>query len=389
MYEVVVVDDEIAAANLVARHVQKMPEFHVAGVFSDSVMARDYLLSHPTDILITDIRMPVVSGLDLAQCVAEATPGCAVVLVSAYSEFEYAKKAIALGVADYLCKPIRLKELDDGLNAIAARIEQTRAEILLDHDILREEADIFFLDLISGRLCDEAVFKKRFAAMGAPFALTGVWSGILEISMPQAGGNRGQEHIKRVLRKELPEYYARFLAANEDKFYFLMVGCDALTVQTLRLLASRIYHYLALTADVCIAYAHADFIGMAACPLFTQPMFEADPETDSAIGQMKEYILAHLQEDLSRDSMAAMFFLAPAYFSRYFKKHCGVSFYEFMRNARMEKSIALLGEGLQVQEIAERVGYRDRNHFNKVFQQHTGMSPTEFRRSMPRGRAEL
>lgn len=78
--------------------------------------------------------------------------------------------------------------------------------------------------------------------------------------------------------------------------------------------------------------------------------------------------------------------MSPAYFSRYFKRVCGCSFYEFVRNARMERAMALLKTNRQVQEICEAVGYHDKAYFYKVFQQYTGKTPSEFRRAI-RGEA--
>ena len=70
MYEVVVVDDEIAVADMMARHIAKLPGFHVAATFYHGLASRDFLQPNHADILLTDIRMPEFTGLDLAEFVA-------------------------------------------------------------------------------------------------------------------------------------------------------------------------------------------------------------------------------------------------------------------------------------------------------------------------------
>ena len=92
--------------------------------------AYELALQHEPDIIITDIRMPKMDGLELIGRVRELQPDCVFIVYSGYSDFEYAKKSIELDVVYYMLKPSAIAEIEDALNKALARrramIEQRR-----------------------------------------------------------------------------------------------------------------------------------------------------------------------------------------------------------------------------------------------------------------------
>ena len=79
----------------------------------DGVAAERICSEHRPEIIISDIRMPGIDGLELAERAIEGYGARKVILLSGYSEFEYAKKAISIGVVEYLLKPVNLDKLTD------------------------------------------------------------------------------------------------------------------------------------------------------------------------------------------------------------------------------------------------------------------------------------
>ena len=104
---VLVVDDEPLPRKLISDRISKIPDVVLAASLSNGQSAKEYLLQHTVDMVITDIKMPVSDGLDLAEFVQQLDPLCTTVIISGYSEFEYAKKALQFGVQDYLLKPVQ------------------------------------------------------------------------------------------------------------------------------------------------------------------------------------------------------------------------------------------------------------------------------------------
>ena len=80
------------------------------------------------DVLITDIKMPFMDGLQLCKIVRERMPWVKIVILSGHDEFEYAQQAIKLGVTEYLLKPVTVQDLHNVLQKIAAQLEQERKE---------------------------------------------------------------------------------------------------------------------------------------------------------------------------------------------------------------------------------------------------------------------
>lgn len=194
------------------------------------------------------------------------------------------------------------------------------------------------------------------------------------------------EILTRILYKIAPSFHAHFLSTGSRGriFYFLLVGNRLPDEQAMRGLRHAIRQYMNLEAGASVTLACKNFIELISCPAFhaIQLEQEAASEKSEEAVKIKEYILARLEQPLSRDGVAERFYMSPAYFSRYFKRMCGRSFYEFVRDARMEKAMELLKTNRQVQEVCEAVGYHDKAYFYKVFQQYTGMTPSEFRRSI-------
>lgn len=116
MYTVLLVDDE----EDVLKHLVNAVDWPVYGIeniltANNGLSACDILHSHHVDLLITDIRMPNMDGIDLIRHVHGVYPHIRCILLSSYSDFQYAKEAISLGVENYLLKPINAEELDNSI----------------------------------------------------------------------------------------------------------------------------------------------------------------------------------------------------------------------------------------------------------------------------------
>lgn len=102
---------------------------------------------------------------------------------------------------------------------------------------------------------------------------------------------------------------------------------------------------------------------------------------NSVISRAKQYVQAHLAEDISLNDVARQVYLSPAYFSTLFKAETGCGFVKYLQRVRVEQAKKLLkNPGMRIKDIAEAVGYRDMKFFNKVFLNETSVTPSEYRR---------
>jgi len=111
MYDLIIIDDE----NIIRKGLEELIDwksigFRIVATFEDGKEAIEFLKNHHVDVVLTDIRMAEVSGLDVAKYVHDHKPGTKTVIISGYKEFEYAKKAIDYGVEYFLLKPTKFNE---------------------------------------------------------------------------------------------------------------------------------------------------------------------------------------------------------------------------------------------------------------------------------------
>jgi two-component system, response regulator YesN len=128
-YKVFFVEDEIVTREGIRDNVDwKANGFEFCGEATDGEMALPLLRTTQPDVLITDIKMPFMDGLQLCKIVRERMPWIKIIILSGHDEFEYAQAAISLGVTDYLLKPVTVKKLHHVLQKLAAQLDQERRE---------------------------------------------------------------------------------------------------------------------------------------------------------------------------------------------------------------------------------------------------------------------
>jgi two-component system, response regulator YesN len=171
LYKVFLVEDEIVAREGMRDNVDwKAHGFEFSGEAPDGEMALPLLHAVKPDVLITDIRMPFMDGLRLSQIVRDRMPTTKIIILSGHDEFEYAQKAIQLGVSEYLLKPVSVQDLHSVLQRVASELERDRGEqdalkklrdqVEENRAALREK---LLLGLVTGTVSSvEAIEKSQF-----------------------------------------------------------------------------------------------------------------------------------------------------------------------------------------------------------------------------------
>ncbi len=166
MFDLIVVDDEINIREgirdfIIGNHT----DINVAGCFEDGCDAIEFLKENSVHVVITDIRMLSVSGLEVAKYVYENCPRTKVMILSGYRDFEYARSAMAYNVKHYLIKPTDLEELSEVLKETVTELtrENEEREQFTSYEryasMLKDE---FLADLLIGAIKDREVLLSRF-----------------------------------------------------------------------------------------------------------------------------------------------------------------------------------------------------------------------------------
>lgn len=123
--KIVVVEDEIRIREGIHALIEMLgDEYEFAGEAENGVKGLELIREVLPDLVITDIRMPDMDGLEMLQCMEEEQIHSKGIVLSAYSEFEYARTAIRLGVTEYLLKPIAVEEFTKALNNVKEQLKR-------------------------------------------------------------------------------------------------------------------------------------------------------------------------------------------------------------------------------------------------------------------------
>ncbi len=158
MIKVFLVEDEFVVREGIKNNVDWAGHgYEFCGEAGDGELAFPMIQKLRPDIVITDIRMPFMDGLELSKLIKKEFPWMEIIILSGFEEFEYAKQGIKIGVAQYLTKPIKGDDLLKEVDIVAGRIEEKRRDRLIreqyekemEEAMIRERSNLF-TDLVTG-----------------------------------------------------------------------------------------------------------------------------------------------------------------------------------------------------------------------------------------------
>ena len=166
MYQVVIVEDDPMVAMLNRRYTEKDPRFQVCRECPDGWAALEYLRSHPADLVILDMYMPRMDGMDVLRQLRAAGVSTDVIMITAASDTATVEAAMRLGVVDYLVKPFEYERFCQALDAFDRRRQAIRAQSVnqLQPDELLHGAPLWSRQRTSRRRsrCPRACSPKRW-----------------------------------------------------------------------------------------------------------------------------------------------------------------------------------------------------------------------------------
>ena len=157
MLKVFLVEDEFVIREGIKNNIDwKAHGYEFCGEAGDGELAYPMIQKLRPDIVITDIRMPFMDGLELARIVRKELPDTRIIILSGHNEFEYARKAITLGVNDYLLKPVSSRDILEAVDRSKAQILECRARRIERQSYSITQRELFFSNLYSGILMGPA-----------------------------------------------------------------------------------------------------------------------------------------------------------------------------------------------------------------------------------------
>ncbi len=337
MYKVLFVDDDETIGFIVSKmKVWENSNFKITRYAQNGKEALLVLEKESFDLIITDIRMPIIDGLELLENIRKRGDKTFLVLASTYSEFEYAKRGLQNGAIDYIIKPIT----EENLKELFIRVEK----------LLKEKED-------KPKETNLKVSKDRIDK----------WYNLF-INLEETPKNLKDKYLK-----ELNDI------VKEEKVIFS------------ELLFEGIWEKIVKVFPWLVKLENIEF-------LFKEESFEKEVEEkiyniqeivkkyklnnyDSLINNVSEVILKNIGKDKLLDIISEELQLSKDYIGKLFKNKVGITLNEYSTILKMEYGKKLLnGSNKKVYEISEELGYSTVDYFSKLFKNYTGFTPVQYRK---------
>lgn len=372
-------------------------DMSVVAEAEDGLMAYDMACELKPDLMLVDICMPMLNGLELIERIRAVVPECLQIVVSGHDEFEYAQQALRLQAYDFLLKPVSPELLRQTLEKAAAELSarscqrqymlwaQQQFERNLPY--LRET---FLNDWATGRLTWLEVMEQlEFLKLKLPDNPGLIVIRTLERLNRESPPGARDRHIevlavRSLVERELEPFAPALLFQDAKDQIVAIAAMDPPAAWAI--LPER----LTQTAEACLtqplAIARAPIARInASLPGVYDALCEQIARSAGltpAVQQARQYIDTHYAEsDLSLQSVADSVPVSPSYLSRLLKQELGLPFIEYLTHVRVSMATQLMHDpSLRMYEIAERVGYSSQHYFSTAFRRMLGISPAEYRK---------
>ncbi|WNR45674.1 response regulator transcription factor [Paenibacillus roseipurpureus] len=431
MYQMLIVDDEKEIREGLTAFEWAPLLIEVCGVCTHGLEALQFLESSPSqvDVVLTDIRMPFMDGLQLLETLHRQYPYIKVVLLSGFGEFDYAQRALQLGAADYVLKPTSFPALRNSFTRLVQALDQER------HSEENRQALMHKARSLSRRLREEhlaRLFREplsleeieigsnegemligegpyftilfrldRMALHGnkmeekecqlVMFAFDNILSDVWE------GEGRGYHWVGRsqamlylLTSDENPAELAQ--AVKEQLYRFMGLFKSTLSVGIGGKVDRIEQLYLSTQSAWELLHHEKEADRMAICStpvcLPAAPLVPSSESRDRNLSrkrenmllqQAKQYIEQHFGRCITLKEVAGELYITPGHLGALFRQS-GETFMQVLTRLRMIEAMRLLQDPrYKVYEIVERVGYSDPSYFTELFKKQTGLTPQEFR----------
>ena len=347
------------------------------------------------DLIITDICMPGMDGLEMTRRLMALQPGIRIVVVTGYDNFQYAQRCCALGVKHLLIKPVDESELTRLIAALVeemrsegspgAREQEARRRAELSQRMLLES----LLSKLAKGVCsrDDLLTIQNLSGIGEQEKVCAL---LLRPAIELSDEWRAHRtlliiSIAKLLNGLAESGRAGYCFAQENQAVVLLRASGGMEAETFAENAAMLVEG---EYGMPCAPGIGRWEGLAE---FYQSLSQAEDALRrsgrTAPGRLVkmalEIIKTRYKSDISVAAISEELHVSTNYFSRLFKHEMGEGCNEYITGVRIKAAKKCLAESeLRCYEIAEAVGYRDANYFSLSFKKNTGMSPEQYRISV-------
>lgn len=357
MNYILIVDDEpLIRASLSKKIKEFSTQVFVSNAAYNGVKALEWLENNYCDICVTDVRMPLMDGLELIKNIKNKYPWMECIIVSSYDDFSYAKKGISFGILDYILKPIEQISLNEALEKTCRKIQKDRLseanKIILKKFSSEKKKIDFWVESIKSlkiknidNLIDCAEDTIKTLAGDKQYNLEYLANAFLEFIVEQLRkDNIKVEYSNCGLQNQI-------LSGEDKNRYFIDSSRNI------------------LKSGLTIINEHVSNLG--------------NKKSRKVVEEIKDYIRTNYTKQIYLQELADHVAMSRTYISTLFKNETGSTVWNYLLRVRMEKSEELLkNTDMKCYEVAYEVGYDSEMHFSQTFKGYYGLCPLEYRKTI-------
>lgn len=417
MIRMLIVDDEYyIRLGIVHAFDWSSMNIKIVGEAQDGAEGFELAMEKKPDLILMDICMPFLNGLELMQKLRGEKMDCGIIVLSGYDEFEYAQKSLQYGVLDYLLKPIDKQKLRETIEKACLTIRNKRSLqnyqnfAQQEHPAIRNQ---FLQDILLGNITDSTSIEEKIRFLHLPL-IDGCYQLIcarlddyqlLENQLPLGELHQLKELINEHMASHFilgKSYMGMIVSLSPDEWGILLsftsassfeeqkkqlrksveeffFDMETITAHTLSLSISPVTQNLKELAEL---YQNARRSNKKYIPRRNSvvwPSEESDKNIRPEIQGIINFVKNHYNEPITIQQAADSLYISPSYLMHLFKSNVGKTFNTFLLEYRMEKAKELLKKpGIQIQTVAAQVGYSDVKYFNKLFKKYTSLTPSDY-----------
>lgn len=422
MYTVIVVDDESdLRRGLIRKIAWEEIGFQVIGEAENGIEALELIEKLEPDLLLSDVKMPFMTGIELARKVREIRPTMQIAFLSGYDDFSYAQQAIQYNIVSYMLKPISSEDMTAELHKIKRGIDE-RFEAFSGNVNKQEDVDAihFVMPLILDPFQEKESVERELNLQekACAYGLISEENSNLKYTVivtkfyDKNGVNTTTEDSANAIDLILKKYVKHvssfvgdrvvslIIATQRENIKYLHILLDDITQSTRRIKNEEAMVGISRQHDELqkshVAYSEAMRAIGETNKEFEMIRYISDIERLSGMDEEEEKetsgslicdkALEKIEEDfddpdISLVSISNDIAVSPNYLSALIKKSTGNTFIELLTKKRIETAKRLLLDSdLKIREITEKCGYSDQHYFSYCFKKYVGVSPNGYRR---------
>jgi len=389
---IIIIDDESVICDGLSHMISSInSDYHIIGIFTDASEALQTSDWDNVQLVITDISMPGMDGLEFLRLLKKINSSIIVVIITAYAKFEYAQEAIKYQVLDYLLKPVNKKQLTDILKKTDCEYqkrnmqEQDASYLALHIEQLRKYffmSRIFDENYMAPDILNETLIRYKLIDKFVDLYV-----------------------VKTSQQK--PELQKALSNLEDTNLHFYLYGADSVytilalynqessnsTLPVLNFKGTFVFSkHLSVSDNLSDAYLSLlsnlntklkkenSLYNGKSLPIITDPA--AGKTFSPNVANIVKYIRKNYSKHLSLTQISEEIYLHPNYLSNIFKKEVGITLTDYLNVYRiMSAEKLLLDPKNKIYWVTEQVGFVNQRYFGEVFKKVTGMTPTQFRQA--------